>query len=252
MELAIIVLAGLAMSAIALIGSVTTMLSETALARIVMPLVGLSAGSLLGGALFFMLPQAVRDLSGVEPFVWVAAGFVSFLVLEQFLGWHHCHRPVAQHAPVGKLILLADGLHNFVGGLAVGGAFLIDVRVGAAAWLVAAAHEVPQELGDFGILVHSGWSRRAALGYNVASGLSFLVGGLVAYALSGGVDVAFLIPFAAGNFVYIAAADLVPQIAGPPACGPDGHVSFPLRERVVETLSFAVGLGGLLALALLS
>jgi zinc and cadmium transporter len=100
--------------------------------------------------------------------------------------------------------------------------------------------------------VHCGWSRRAALAYNVASGLSFLVGGLVAYALSGGVDVAFLIPFAAGNFVYIAAADLVPQIAGPPACGPEGNVSFPLRERIIETLSFAVGLGGLLALALVS
>jgi zinc and cadmium transporter len=250
MELVTIVLAGLAMSAIALVGSVTTVLSKAALGRIVMPLVGLSAGSLLGGSLFFMLPEAVQGMSELAPFVWFAGGFVSFLVLEQFLSWHHCHRPLDQHAPVGRLILLADAVHNFVGGLAVGGAFLIDLEVGAVAWLVAAAHEVPQELGDFGILVHSGWSRASALAYNVASGLTFLLGGLTAYVVSGGLDVTFLIPFAAGNFVYIAAADLVPQIAGPGACGPKGKATFPLRERVVQTLSFVLGLGALLALAL--
>jgi zinc and cadmium transporter len=250
MELVIIVLAGLAMSAIALVGSVTTVLSETTLERVVLPLVGLSAGSLLGGAFFFMLPEAAREMPGLEPFIWLVAGFVAFLVLEQFLSWHHCHRPLDQHAPVGNLILVADGLHNFVGGLAVGGAFMIDMEVGAVAWLIAAAHEVPQELGDFGILVHSGWSRTSALVYNLASGLMFLVGGLAAYALSDGLDVAFLIPFAAGNFVYVAAADLVPQIAGRAACGPQGGATFQLGERIVQTLSFAVGLGLLLALAL--
>jgi zinc and cadmium transporter len=197
-----------------------------------------------------MLPEAASGMSGLEPFIWLVGGFVAFLVLEQFLSWHHCHRPLDQHAPVGKLILLADGLHNLVCGLAVGGAFLIDVEVGAVAWLIAAAHEVPQELGDFGILVHSGWSRTSALAYNLASGLMFLVGGLAAYALSGGLDVTFLIPFAAGNFVYIAAADLVPQIAGPGSCRPGGGAAFPLGERIVQTLSFAVGLGLLLVLAL--
>ncbi|WP_202129099.1 ZIP family metal transporter [Pseudarthrobacter sp. ATCC 49987] len=89
-------------------------------------------------------------------------------------------------------------MHNFIGGLAVGSAFVLDIRLGIITWLVAAAHEIPQELGDFGLLVHSGWSRRHALMFNVASALTFLIGGVAAYGLSGSVNVAFLVPFAAG------------------------------------------------------
>ena len=208
-----ITVAGVAMAAIALIGSVTLVLSEAALRRVVLPLVALAAGSLLGGALFHLLPEAVDDLGNtLDVYVVVVAGVVVFFLLEQFLHWHHCHQPVSRHRPVGYLILLADGVHNLIGGLAVGGAFVVDIELGLVAWLVAAAHEVPQELGDFGILVHSGWSRGAALLFNVLSGLTFLVGALIAYALSGAVDVALLLPFAAGNFLYIAVSDLLPQL----------------------------------------
>jgi zinc and cadmium transporter len=211
--LAWIVAAGLAMAAIALVGSVTLVLPEPALRRLLLPLVGLAAGSLLGGAFFHMLPEAVSR-SGGNLDIWVAfvAGFLAFFVLEQFLHWHHCHQPVSRHRPLGYLILLADGVHNFIGGLAVGSAFVIDIELGLVTWLVAAAHEVPQELGDFGILVHSGWRRRPALVYNFLSGLTFLIGALVALAVSGAVDVALLLPFAAGNFAYIAASDLIPQL----------------------------------------
>jgi zinc and cadmium transporter len=211
--LAWIVGAGVTMAAIALVGSVTLLLSEQALGRLLLPLVGLAAGSLLGGAFFHMLPEAVaRSDGGLD--VWVAfmSGFVAFFVLEQFLHWHHCHQPVSRHQPLGLLILLADGLHNLIGGLAVGSAFVIDIRVGVVAWLVAAAHEVPQELGDFGILIKSGWSRPSALVFNLLSGTTFLVGALIALAMSGAVDVLLMLPFAAGNFAYIAASDLIPQL----------------------------------------
>jgi zinc and cadmium transporter len=208
-----IVGAGLAMASIALVGSVTLLLPEPALRRLLLPLVGLAAGSLLGGAFFHMLPEATaRSDGGLDVWVAFVAGFVSFFVLEQFLHWHHCHQPTSRHRPLGHLILLADGVHNLIGGLAVGGAFVIDVEVGIVAWLVAAAHEIPQELGDFGILVNSGWSRRSALAYNVASGLTFLVGGLIALGASQAIDVLLLVPFAAGNFAYIAASDLIPQL----------------------------------------
>jgi zinc and cadmium transporter len=209
-----IFLGGVLMSAIALVGSATLLLSEATLNRIIMPLVAFAAGSLLGGAFFHMLPAALEDAPG-DPsvFLWALIGFALFFALEQFLHWHHCHRATSDcKKPLTYLILLGDGLHNFLGGLGVAGVFLIDVRLGLAAWLAAAAHEVPQELGDFGVLIHGGWKKATALLLNLVSGLAFLVGGLVAYAASARVDVEFLVPFAAGNFIYIGASDLVPEV----------------------------------------
>jgi zinc and cadmium transporter len=114
-----IVVFGLAMSALALVGGLTTLLSERALARLLMPLVALAAGSLLGGAFFHMLPEAIEEGGNeLSVYAWLDGGFAAFFLLEQCLHWHHCHRPVGDHAPLGYLILLADGLHNFLGGLA--------------------------------------------------------------------------------------------------------------------------------------
>ena len=112
------------------------------------------------------------------------------------------------HLDVGPL-----NLHNLVGGLAVGSAFVVDIRVGVVTWLAAAAHEIPQELGDFGVLIQGGWTKRSALLWNFVSALTFLIGGVVAYFSADVVDVAYLLPFAAGNFIYIASADLIPELA---------------------------------------
>lgn len=209
-----IFLSGILMAMIALVGSLTFLLSEATLDRIIMPLVAFAAGSLLGGAFFHMLPAAILAGSDMHiVFLWTLGGFATFFALEQFLHWHHCHRASTDcKKPLTYLILIGDGLHNFLGGLGVASVFLIDVRLGLTAWLAAAAHEVPQELGDFGVLVHGGWDKRRALLLNLASGLTFLVGGLVAYAASARIDVGFLVPFAAGNFLYIGASDLVPEV----------------------------------------
>ena len=230
-----IVLAGLGMSALALTGSLTLAMSARSFDKIVLPLVSLAAGSLLGGALFHMLPAAISQLGNhLTLWAWLAAGVFSFFLLEQFLHWHHCHRRNHdQHRPLGYLILVADGVHNFIGGLAVGTAFVVDVRLGAVTWLVAAAHEVPQELGDFGILVHSGWSRRGALVFNVVSALPFLVGGVVAYVASSTIEVAYLLPFAAGNFIYVGLADLVPELT----TAPTSH------EKAIHAGGLLIGLG---------
>ena len=236
--LAWIVVAGLGMSALALVGTVTVLLPPPTLERVLLPIVGLAAGSLLGGAFFHMLPESVDALgNGLGIYLALVAGFLVFFVLEQFLHWHHCHRARhTEHRPLGYLILLADGLHNLIGGLAVGGAFVVDIRVGVVTWLVAAAHEVPQELGDFGVLVHSGWQRRSALMWNFASALTFLVGALIAYALADHIEVAYLLPFAAGNFIYIAAADLLPEITSETRT----------RDKLETSASFMLGLSILL------
>jgi len=239
--LAWIMTTGLLMSAIALVGSVTLLLPEAALRRILKPLVALASGTLLGGAFFHMIPAAVDDLgNGLPVYGWILGGFSLFFMLEQFLKWHHCHRVPSEHEPLTVLILLADAVHNFIGGLAVAGAFLIDVRVGITTWLAAAAHEVPQELGDFGILIHGGWKKGRALLYNFLSALTFFVGGLVAYFASFSFDISFLLPFAAGNFIYIAAADLIPEV----------KYSENLSVSMVHFLSFSAGLGLMLGVRL--
>lgn len=110
------------------------------------------------------------------------------------------------------LILLGDGLHNFIGGLGIASTFLINPPAGVAAWLAAVAHEIPQELGDFGVLVHSGWRPRKALFWNLISAFTFPLGALLAWWLRELISLAPLVLFAAGNFIYIAASDLVPEI----------------------------------------
>lgn len=233
--LAWIVLTGFAMSAIALVGSTALLMKQATLDRIVMPLVAFAAGSLLGGAFFHMLPaasQTIPDLT--QLYLWTLLGFTVFFALEQFLHWHHCHRATSEcKEPLTYLILIGDGLHNFLGGLGIGAVFVTDIRLGLAAWLAAAAHEVPQELGDFGVLIHGGWSRKKALLFNLLSGLTFLVGGIVAWMASARLQVSFLVPFAAGNFIYIGASDLVPEV--------NKHRD--LSANIVHFLCFVGGLG---------
>jgi zinc and cadmium transporter len=211
---------GVLMSAIALTGSLTLILSEATLQRLLLPLVAFAAGSLIGGALFHMLPAALVSLEPARTMAWVALGFALFFGLEQLLHLHHCHRArAACKRPLTYLILVGDGLHNLLGGMAVASVFLVDVRLGIAAWLAAAAHEVPQEIGDFGVLVHGGWRKKPALLFNFLSGLAFLVGSVLAYLGSLRFDVAFLVPFGAGNFLYIGASDLVPEVNQPHTLG---------------------------------
>lgn len=203
------------MSAIALTGSLTLLMPPATLQRLLAPFVSLAAGTLLGGAFFHLMPagSAIDDLAAAA---WILGGFTTFL------------------------ILTGDALHNFLGGLGIGSTFLVNAHAGISAWLAAAAHEVPQELGDFGVLIHGGWKKGQALLFNLLSGLTFLLGSLVAYAASATIDVKALVPFAAGNFIYIGASDLVPEV--------NKHHS--VSVNLVNFSSFAAGLALLWAIRL--
>jgi zinc and cadmium transporter len=232
------------MSAIALIGVITFPLPQATRDRLILPLVAFSAGSLLGGALLHMIPEAVARNSGsLSVYLWVMAGFTAFLALEQFLHWHHWHHSSTdEKSSLSHLMVIGDSLHNFLGGLAVAGAFIVDIRLGITTWLVAAAHEVPQELGKYGVLLLGGWSRGRALLVSGLSSLTFLLGGIFAYVISREVDVSFLVPFAAGNFLYIAASDLVPEVNR-------HHL---LGTNLLHFSSFAAGLASLLVIKVAS
>eukprot|EP00978_Attheya_sp_CCMP212_P005727 scaffold12832_cov50-Attheya_sp.AAC.8 len=144
----------------------------------------------------------------------------------------------AHRESLGWLIIIADVVHNFLGGLFVGASFVDGVELGLTAWAAAAAHELPQELGDFAILLHGGWSKSHALLANFLSSLTFLLGGVIAYATSQTSDVSFLIPLAAGNFIYIGATDLIPEVKH--------HHG--IKPNALHFGSFLAGVGILLAI----
>jgi zinc and cadmium transporter len=236
-----IIIGGLLMSTIALVGGLTTLLRPEMLDKLLLPFVSLAAGTLLGGAFFHMIPEATAALSPLEAGMWLVGGFTTFLGLEQFLHWHQTHRgPANAKQPVTHLILIGDAIHNFIGGLAISSTFIMNPQSGVAAWIAGAMHEIPQELGDFGILVHGGYPPRQALLWNTISALTFPLGALLAYLAAQQLEVSGLVLFGAGNFIYIAASDLVPEIKA--------HKSF--RAAATHFGFFAIGIAVTLFLAI--
>lgn len=230
------------MSAIALVGGLTTLLRPATLDKLLLPFVSLAAGTLLGGAFFHMIPEATAAFSPLVAGIWLMGGFTTFLGLEQFLHWHQAHRASAScRQPVTHLILIGDAIHNFIGGLGIASTFLMNPQSGIAAWMAAATHEIPQELGDFGILVHGGLPPRKALFWNTVSALTFTVGALLAYLAAQQFEVSGLVLFGAGNFIYIAASDLVPEIkAHKSFCAAVTHLGF-FAIGIALTLCLAIG-----------
>ena len=207
-------------SLVSLIGITTLSLKEGLLRRILFLLISLAAGALLGDAFIHLIPEAFAEIEPLTVSIVVLVGFLSFFVLEKFLHWHHSHGDdefSPEHArihPVGHLVLISDGVHNLIDGLAIGAAFLVSPEVGIATTLAVVLHEIPQEIGDFGLLLHAGFSRMKALAMNFVSALGAFVGVGLAFWLSGNIEgtAPIIAAFVAGNFIYIAASDLVPEL----------------------------------------
>jgi len=150
----------------------------------------------------------------VPLFLYLIGGFCSFYVLEEFLDWHHSHDTTRERETVSYLVLFSDAIHNFIDGLVIASAFLVGPPLGIVTALAIALHEIPQEIGDYGVLVYGGFDRTQALVLNYLTQITVLVGGVVGFYL-GDVLVglpAVLLPYAAGNFIYIASSDLIPEI----------------------------------------
>lgn len=225
MILVYILLSAFLVSLISFVGALSLFFKEKFLNKILLVLVALSAGALMGGAFLHLLPEAV-ETAGVENilkvFGFVLIGFCLFYILEEFIKWHHHHS--TNHSreeccdksikPFSYLILFSDGLHNFLDGLIIAGSFVVSPISGLATTLAVALHEIPQELGDFGVLVYGGLTKGKALLFNFLSALLAVLGGLVGFFLAQkiGFNIVYLLPFAAGNFIYIACSDLIPEI----------------------------------------
>ena len=185
--------------------------------RILMFLVALSAGALMGGAFLHLMPEAVAAYSEIEidlMFLNVIMGFVVFFLLEKILYWHHCHDAECEEHTFGYMILVGDIMHNFIDGLVIAAAFVSNIQLGIATTLAIAFHEIPQELGDFGVLLHSGMKKRKAILMNFVTALAIIIGGLLGFSISSVASnfVQILLPIAAGGFIYIASSDLIPEL----------------------------------------
>lgn len=207
-------------SSVAFVGALVLFLREEILNRILLILVAFSAGALIGGAFLHLIPEAIHEI-GVEDmaifttFSYLIVGFCTFFVLEQLISWHHHHATShPEIKPFSYLILISDGIHNFIDGLIIAASFIVNFNIGITTTLAISLHEIPQEIGDFAILVHGGFNRVRALFLNYISATTVIVGGITGFLLHGwlGESVAVLLPFAAGNFIYIASVDLIPEI----------------------------------------
>jgi len=211
MTLVYIIISTVVISLISLVGIFFISIRKELLNRIIVDLVTFATGVLLGGAIFHLLPEAFE--TKIDAPFWVLVGIILFFVLEKFLFWRHCHDGVCDIHPVTYLNIFGDGVHNFVDGTVIAAAFVMNFKLGITMSLLALAHEIPQEIGDFGILVHGGFTKSKALIYNLISGLTCIFGGIAAYFFMNKINnlTPILIAFAGGNFLYMALVDLLPQ-----------------------------------------
>lgn len=201
-------------SVISLVGVFTLGVKTSFLDRILILLVGFAGGGLIGSAFLHLLPEAVAKSGSDIVFVYTLIGFTLFFVLERYLYWRHCHNGVCDVHIFTYLNLVGDGVHNFIDGLIIAASFMASIKLGIVTTLAVILHEIPQEMGDFGILVYGGFSKKKALFCNFLCALCAVLGAIVGYFLSsvvGNISI-FLISFTAGGFIYIASSDLIPEL----------------------------------------
>jgi zinc and cadmium transporter len=216
-ELGYILFTTFTIALIAFIGIFTLSLKDKILNKILMILVSLSAGALMGGAFLHLIPEAIHEVSHDtvgDVLLYVLIGFILFFIIEKVLHWRHCHEGKCDVHTFHYMNLVGDGIHNFIDGLIISASFITSIELGFTSTIAIAAHEIPQEIGDFGVLVYGGFAKKKAIIVNFFIALTIVFGGIIGYIISTAVEnaVTFLLPFAAGGFIYIAATDLVPEI----------------------------------------
>jgi len=202
-------------SSISLIGVIALGFGEKKLHKALLFLVSFSAGSLFGDAFIHLLPEAAASMGfGLEFSLLLIGGILFFFILEKFIHWRHCHMETSEDHPhpVGIMNLVGDALHNFIDGLVIAAAYLASPAIGIATTLAVVFHEIPQEIGDFGVLLHAGYTKAKAIFFNFLSALTAILGAVVVLVMNNSHFATALLPFTAGGFIYIAGSDLIPEL----------------------------------------
>ncbi|MBT3323923.1 ZIP family metal transporter [archaeon] len=223
-------------SLISLIGIFTFILKKKNIEKISLYLVSLAAGALLGDAFIHLIPESFAVSSSIVIPIMILVGIFFSFITEKYIHWHHCHcHDCKKHIkPFAYVNLLGDSLHNFIDGIIIGTSYLISIPIGIATTIAIIFHEIPQEIGDLGVLIHAGLSKKKALLVNFITALTSLLGVILALALTTIIDnlTLYLIPFAAGTFIYIASTDLIPEL----------HKEVKWEKSIIQTLLILLGI----------
>ena len=230
-------------SLISLIGVLTLSIKQEKLEKFFIYIIAFSAGALLGDAFIHLLPEAIEK-SGFTILIslYILSGIGFSFVVEKVIHWRHCHHPTNKNHPhpLTTMNLVGDSVHNFIDGIIIAASYLISIPVGIATTIAVAFHEIPQEISEYGVLIYGGYTRKKALLANFLIALTSVLGAI--FTLIIGIKsesiITFLIPFAAGNFIYIATADLIPEL----------HKNSKLKESIIQLILFIMGILVMVAL----
>lgn len=233
-------------STISLVGVSLLAFKEEFIKKYIFVFISLAVGALLGDAFIHLIPEALESAANPALIsVLIIAGILIFFIIEKFLHWHHHGEDNNEKHihPVGQLVLFSDGIHNLIDGVIIGVSFLVSIPLGIATTIAVILHEIPQEIGDFTVLLHSGYSRKRALWLNFLSALTAVVGVLIAFVLgqAGEGLIMWVLPIAAGGFIYIAVADLMPEL----------HKTKEINHSIFQIIAVIVGVLAMFALLLI-
>jgi len=233
----------LAVCLVSLTGISILLMRQEMLKRVLLFFVSLSAGALLGDAFIHLLPEAVKEGGfTLRVSLPIIASIIVFFLLEKFISWRHCHEPTSEEHPhtFGLMNMAGDLVHNFIDGMVIAGSFFASIPLGVQTTIAVVAHEIPQEMGDFGVLLYAGYSARRAVLYNFLTALSAFAGmgvslyiGMKAHDFS-----TFIVPFAAGGFIYVACSDLIPEL----------HKETAVTKSLAQLGGFLLGIALMVAL----
>jgi len=232
-------------SLVSLVGIITISVNEQRLRSVLFVLVSLAVGAMFGDAFIHLLPESFqKSADTLMPSMSVLAGILGFFILEKFLRWRHQHTLESNNRihPLGYLNLIADGVHNLIDGMMIGASYLISLPLGIATTLAVVFHEIPQEIGDFGILLHAGFPKKRALFFNFMSATLAMLGTTIALLVGSSLESfsSVMLPFTAGGFIYIAGSDLLPEL----------QKELEPAKSTVQLLAMAGGIGLMLILRL--
>lgn len=237
----------LAVSCVSMVGVITLSFTLEKIRNLLFLLVSFAAGALLGDAFLHLLPEVIEQVGGLERThsLYILGGIALFFVVEKIIHWRHCHEPAAENHihPFAITNLVGDAVHNFIDGIVIGASYIVSIPLGIATTLAVIFHEIPQEISDFGVLVHGGFTKTQALVVNFISALTAIFGAIVALSL-GALAQDIVIPMLSltvGIFIYIAGADLIPEL----------HKELKAHRSLAQFAAFLAGIGVMFALLFL-